>query len=103
MSQKPTFNAVQQFDSAPDSMLVDIPTACTIADRSRASIYRHFHARELIQIKVGNSTRIRVGDLRRLIQAKRLTINSLPTSTLAVTANSTRSKASPIIAKGVKK
>lgn len=60
-------NAVKQFDEAPDSMLVDIPTASTLSNRSRASIYRHFKAGELALVKVGHSTRIRVGDLRRLI------------------------------------
>lgn len=62
--------AVQQFDSAPDSQLIDINSAGVIAGRSRASIYRHFKAGELTQIKVGNSTRIKVGELRRLIGAK---------------------------------
>ncbi len=63
------YDAVKQFDDAPDSMLVDITTAGTIADRSRASIYRHFNSGDLTPVKVGNSTRIRVGDLRRLIGA----------------------------------
>lgn len=67
MKTKPLFNAVQQFDSCPDSMLIDIPVACTLASRSRASIYRHFNSGDLTPVKVGNSTRIRVGDLRRLI------------------------------------
>jgi len=61
--------AVQQFDYAPDSMLVDINSAVTISSRSRASIYRHFKSGDLTPIKVGNSTRIKVGELRRLIGA----------------------------------
>ena len=69
MKSKPSFNAVEQFDTAPDAMLLDIPTACVIAGRSRASIYRHFKAGDLKVIKVGKSTRIKVGELRRLIGA----------------------------------
>lgn len=69
MKSKSLSDAVKQFDEAPDSMLVDITTAGTISKRSRASIYRHFKAGELTPVKVGFSTRIRVGELRRLIGA----------------------------------
>lgn len=69
MKQKPSFDAIEQFDSAPDSMLLDIPTAGVIACRARASFYRDFKAGRLTPVKVGNSTRIRVGDLRHLIGA----------------------------------
>lgn len=69
MKSKASFDAVQQFDNCPDTMLVDIPVACTVTSRSRASIYRHFNAGDLTPIKVGNSTRIKVGELRRLIGA----------------------------------
>ena len=61
------FDALQHFDIAPDTMLVDITTACAISSRSRASIYRHIKAGELPLVKIGNSSRIRVGDLRKLI------------------------------------
>jgi predicted DNA-binding transcriptional regulator AlpA len=58
---------VQQFDSLPNSAAIDIPDASAVSGRSRASIYRHFEAGELTKIKVGNSTRVRVGELRKLI------------------------------------
>ncbi|MBK7417417.1 MAG: helix-turn-helix domain-containing protein [Dechloromonas sp.] len=45
------------------------PLPCAISYRSRASIYRHFKSGELNPVKVGNSTRIKVGELRRLIGA----------------------------------
>ena len=61
--------AVQQFDTSPNSALLTIAAAGAIAGRSRASIYRHFKAGELTMVKVGCSTRVRVGDLRRLIGA----------------------------------
>lgn len=64
-----TSTAFKDFDISPDSALIDIPTAGRIADRSRASVYRHHHAGELPFVKVGKSTRIRVGDLRKLIGA----------------------------------
>lgn len=66
---KSSFDAITQFDAAPDSMLVDIPTAGVIACRARASFYRDFKAGRLTLVKVGNSTRIKVGELRRLIGA----------------------------------
>lgn len=69
MKHHEPFDAVRQFDTAPDAMLLDIPTACAISSRSRASIYRHFKTGDLSQVKVGNSTRIKVGELRRLIGA----------------------------------
>lgn len=69
MNKQAVFDVFRHFDTAPDSMLVDIPVACTVTSRSRASIYRHFTAGDLTPVKVGNSTRIRVGDLRRLIGA----------------------------------
>ena len=69
MKAKPSFDAIRQFDAAPDSMLLDISTAGTIACRARASIYRDFKAGRLTPVKVGNSTRIKVGELRRLIGA----------------------------------
>ena len=59
--------AVQQFDSLPDSGLITIPETCGVSSRSRASIYRHFANGELTPVKVGHSTRVRVGELRRLI------------------------------------
>lgn len=69
MNKFAIFDVFRHFDTAPDSMLVDITTASTIADRSRASIYRHFNSGDLTPVKVGNSTRIKVGELRRLIGA----------------------------------
>jgi predicted DNA-binding transcriptional regulator AlpA len=61
--------AVQQFDTLSPSILLSIAEASAVSGRSRASIYRHFKAGELSQIKIGNSTRVRVGELRRLIGA----------------------------------
>ena len=59
------------FDSAPDLMLVDISTGCYWLSRSRASIYRHIASGELTAVKVGHSTRLRVGELRKLAGASR--------------------------------
>lgn len=64
-----TPSAVRQFDHAPDSGLIDLTSASIVAHRSRASLYRDNKAGVLPFVKVGNSTRIRVGDLRRLIGA----------------------------------
>lgn len=64
-----TFNPIRDFDSAPDSMLLDIASASAISTRSRSSLYRDAKAGRLHMVKIGNSTRIRVGELRRMIQA----------------------------------
>ena len=68
-SSKQIPEVVAQFDRMPDQAVVDLNNARAISGRSRASLYRHFKAGELTLIKVGNSTRVRVGDLRRLIGA----------------------------------
>lgn len=59
----------EHFDHAPNAALVDLNTAGLITCRSRASLYRHIKAGDLTPVKVGNSTRLRVGELRRLIGA----------------------------------
>lgn len=65
-----TLAALEQFDHAPDSALVTLSTASTIASRSRCSLYRDNKAGRLPFVKVASSTRVRVGDLRKLIGAK---------------------------------
>lgn len=67
MHKSEQFDALRHFDDAPDSMLISIKTAGAISTRSRASVYRHIKAGELPLVKIGNSSRIRVGDLRKLI------------------------------------
>lgn len=69
MALKSTPSAVQQFDSLPDSALIDLGAGGAIAGRSRSSLYRHFKSGELTLIKIGHSTKIRVSELRRLIGA----------------------------------
>lgn len=59
--------AVSQFDTYPNSALVSLATGGAVLDRSRASLYRDFKAGRLTPIKVGNSTRIKVGELRALM------------------------------------
>ena len=65
--KKQSFDAIRNFDHCPDAMLVSIPETAAVISRSRASIYRHFEKGELSPVKIGNSTRIRVGEIRRLI------------------------------------
>jgi hypothetical protein len=64
-----TLVALEQFDHSPDSALVTLTTSAAIASRSRASLYRDNRAGRLPFVKVGTSTRVRVGDLRKLIGA----------------------------------
>jgi hypothetical protein len=60
-------STVTEFDKLPDSSLVSITTASVVSGRGRSSIYRHFKAGELTKVRVGQSTRIRVSELRKLI------------------------------------
>ncbi|MCL4680590.1 MAG: transcriptional regulator [Rhodocyclaceae bacterium] len=62
--------AVENFDQAPNSMLVDLHVAGIIASRSRVSLYRDAKAGRLELVKIGRSTKTTVGSLRRLICAK---------------------------------
>ena len=62
--------SAEQFSRLDGNALVDIHTTCAVIGKSRNSIYRMFKSGDLAQIKVGNSTRIRVADIRRLIGVK---------------------------------
>ena len=59
--------SAEQFSRLDGNALVDIHTACAVIGKSRNSVYRMFQSGDLAQVKVGNSTRIRVADIRRLI------------------------------------
>lgn len=61
----------EQFEHAPNSALVSLSSSSIIAARSRASLYRDNKVGLLPFVKVGSSTRVRVGDLRKLIGAAR--------------------------------
>lgn len=61
--------AVQHFHTLSPAVLVTIPEAMDVAKRSRSSLYRHVKAGELTLVKVGRSSRVRVGELRQLIGA----------------------------------
>jgi hypothetical protein len=65
--KKNVFDPIRDFDSAPGSMMLDITSATTISRRSRSSLYRDAKAGRIRMIKVGSSTRIRVSDIRSLI------------------------------------
>jgi len=61
---------VEQFDRLADSVLLTLnDVTAVLGGRSRASIYRDSKAGKLPLIKIGRSTRIRVGDLRAFISA----------------------------------
>ena len=62
--------SAEQFSRLDGNALVDIHTTCAVIGKSRNSIYRMFQSGALAQVKVGNSTRIRVADIRRLIGVK---------------------------------
>ena len=59
--------AVELFDRYPDAACLTINEAVSIAGRSRASIYRDHDAGLLPFVKLGKSTRFRVGDLRKYL------------------------------------
>lgn len=59
--------ALTRFGDLNDECLVDLTTASKILNRSRASLYRDAKAGTLNLLKVGCSTRVSVGGLRRLI------------------------------------
>lgn len=65
---KPTLSkAVESFDSLPDSALLTLRDASQICQRSRASLYRDVKNGALNLLKVGCTTRVRAGELRRFI------------------------------------
>jgi len=64
---KSTSTVWANFDSAPDSAVVSLNDAVQIANRSRASFYRDNKDGKLPLIKIGCSTKVRVGDLRQYL------------------------------------
>ena len=57
--------ALETFPLLPDEALIDIRAVCALLGRSRASIWRDVAAGRLAApVKVGCSTRWRVGDVR---------------------------------------
>ena len=62
--------SAEKFSRLDGNALVDIHTTCAVIGKSRNSVYRMFQSGDLAQVKVGNSTRIRVADIRRLIGVK---------------------------------
>ena len=57
----------QQFHTLSPEVMLTLAEARAVSRRSRSSLYRHFEAGELTRVKVGNSTRVRVSELRRLL------------------------------------
>lgn len=66
------YTAYHDLDSAPDSALLTLAEVSAIMRRSRVSLYRDHRAGRLPFIKIASSTRVRVGDLRRLIGATKV-------------------------------
>ena len=55
---------VEGFDKLPAPALVSLTAGGVISSRSRATLYRDNKAGKLPFVKVGNSTKIKVSDLR---------------------------------------
>ena len=62
--------AVLHFDKMPDTACVTVNEVVQISHRSRASLYRDHDAGLLPFMKLGKSTRIRVGDLRKYLSGE---------------------------------
>ena len=58
--------AVRYFDDLPDGAFTSISVIAMVYDRSRASQYRDNKAGRIKFAKNGNSTRVNVGDARRV-------------------------------------
>ncbi len=54
-------------DTAADSQLVSLQQVSQILQRSRASLYRDNQNGVLPFVRIGNSTRVKVASLRKLI------------------------------------
>ena len=64
---RPLPQAVNLFDALPNSAVIDISSCVTVLSWSRSSINRAFKSGLLTRVKVGHSTRIRVGEVRHLM------------------------------------
>lgn len=63
--------AAASFDQLPSESLVDVLTVAFVLGTSLPSVYRMFSSGKLTKIKLGTSTRIRVGELRQLMGSPR--------------------------------
>jgi predicted DNA-binding transcriptional regulator AlpA len=64
--------ALQTFQFLPDAALTDVRVVCALLGRSRASIWRDVERGRLAHpVKVGHSTRWRIGDVRAALAGAR--------------------------------
>ena len=61
---------VEGFDKLPAPALVSLTAGGIISSRSRATLYRDNKAGKLPFVKVGNATKVRVGDLRKYLSGE---------------------------------
>jgi predicted DNA-binding transcriptional regulator AlpA len=67
-------SALETFPLLPDEALIDIRVVCALRSRSRASIWRDVSRGYLAPpVKVGHSTRWRVGDVRAALASALVT------------------------------
>jgi len=58
-------NEVKNFDDLPNSALIRIKHAVILSARCRQTLYREVVRGKLATVRLGGSTRIRAGELRR--------------------------------------
>lgn len=58
---------IQHFDTLPDSALLSVSEVMALTGFSMTSVYRRFYDGTLDRLKLGRSTRIRVGQLRQML------------------------------------
>ncbi len=61
---------IEGFDKSPDAALLSLCACTYIASRSRATLYRDHQAGKLPFVKVGNATKVRIGDLRKYLSGE---------------------------------
>ncbi len=59
------------FSNYPDEKLVSIDVAAWVLDRHRATVWAMIARAELAAVRIGGNTKIRVGELRRLISGSK--------------------------------
>lgn len=71
MKTVPTPKSITDFDSLPDSALVPVSTVATVTSRGISTIWREAQSDPRLKaIKIGGSTRFRVGGIRQYMSGE---------------------------------
>ena len=61
---------IEMLDGLPESATTSLKVCAIVSTRSRATLFRDNKAGKLPFVKVGNATKVRIGDLRKYLSGE---------------------------------